>query len=809
MSNKQLFKQLNTSNQGLRTTEAQKRIQEFGYNEIEVKKKSVLLSFLSHFWGPIPFMIEIAAILSFIRQDWMEFSIIMFLLIFNSMVGFIQEYQAGNAIEELKKKLARKCRVLRDGTWQIIEAKELVPGDIVRLRLGDIVPADIKLIEDGWLSIDQSALTGESLPVTKKDGEIAFSGSIVKQGEMLGLVTATGKTTYFGKTTMLVAKAKKVSHFQKAVLHIGTYLIYISFALVAILIVVQLERKDSFMKLAQFVLILVVASIPVAMPAVLSVTMAKGALMLARLKAIVTRLETIEEMAGITVLCSDKTGTLTQNMLTLMQPAVFGNTAEDRLILFAGLASKQESHDSIDDAILNGIKDTSLLANYKQLEFTPFDPVHKRTEAKIQDTEGNIFYTTKGAPQVIMKMCGEDGLEQAKTDIEKFAKKGYRTLGVAVSKDKANWEFLGLLPLADPLREDSISTVQKAIDHGVDVKMITGDNYAIAREIADELNLKKEIIPAKKAFPDDAKAVFSPPDWDKISGFCEVYPEHKFDIVKAFQKEDHIVGMTGDGVNDAPALKQADVGIAVSGATDAARSAASLVLTAPGLSVIINAIDEARCIFERMNSYAIYRITETIRIMFFIVATILIYNFYPLNAIMVTLLAVLNDIPILTIAYDNTITAKGPVRWQMRRVLTLASSLGFVGIIETLGLLIIAKSYFHVALEELQTIIFLKLIVAGHLTLFVARARSWFFTPPYPSIILFSAILGTQAIAALIAVFGVFITPISWSIVGFIWLYCLVWIFIEDAMKIMVYRHLDHGHKRHRHFLQTVKQRIG
>ncbi|GAB4231654.1 MAG: plasma-membrane proton-efflux P-type ATPase [Chlamydiales bacterium] len=776
--------------QGLSSEQVEHAQQQYGFNEIIVKKRHPIWQFFSHFLGPIPLMIEVAAILSLIERNWMELGIILFLLVFNSFVGFYQEYQAGNAIEELKKKLARQCRVFRNGQWKVIEARELVPNDVIRIRLGDIVPADVKLVEGQWVSIDQAALTGESLPVTKKVEDIAYSGSIVKQGEMIGVVTATGSNTYFGKTTQLVATAQKISHFQKAVLQIGTYLIYMSFALVLLLMTVQVLRGDTFSELLQFVLILVVASIPVAMPAVLSVTMAKGALILAKLKAIVTQLESIEEMAGLDVLCTDKTGTLTKNKLEMKEPVVTSPEKRDPTILYAALASKAENQDSIDDAVLKGM-DANVLSRFHQKDFIPFDPIHKKTEAVIEDDQGKRFFVAKGAPQVILTMSS--GSEQEKNavreSIEDLARKGYRTLGVAYSEDRSQWDFTGLIPLADPLWEDSASTIQEAQKHGVDVKMITGDNYAIAKEIANQLNMKRKIIRAQDIFPD--KGTPQPvkeTEWESISGFCEVYPEHKFAIVKSLQDQNHITGMTGDGVNDAPALKQADVGIAVSEATDAARSAASLVLTAPGLSVIINAIEEARRIFERMNSYAIYRIAETIRIMFFIVATILIYNFYPLTAIMVTLLAVLNDIPIMTISYDNALTPSKPVRWHMARVLTVATVLGAIGIVETLALLIIARSYFEIPLPQLQTIVFLKLILAGHFTLFVARTKDFFFQKPYPSAILLSAILGTQVLAILFAAFGILITPIPWSYIAIIWFYCFFWIFIEDFAKVLLYR---------------------
>jgi H+-transporting ATPase len=433
----ELFKKLDSDEGGISSSEAKDRLDQYGFNEIEEKKVSSLRKFLGYFWGPIPWMIEIAAVLSLMVRHWVDFSIIITLLIFNAFVGFWQEYQAGNAVEALKKKLALKSHVLRDGRWREVQARELVPGDVIRLRLGEIIPADTKLFEGDYLSVDQSALTGESLPVNKEQGDIAYSGSIGKQGEMVGLVIATGNNTYFGKTAKLVSGAKSVSHFQKAVLQIGDYLIYISLGLVAILIVVQLFRGTPLLELVQFALILTVASIPVAMPAVLSVTMAVGAVALSKLKTIVSRLESIEEMAGMDILCSDKTGTLTQNRLTLGEPLIFGARNTQDLVLAAALASKPEDQDTIDLAIIGGLQNTEALQIYNQIKFLPFDPVIKRTEGTIKDSQGKTFKVTKGAPQVILKMSevGEDTKIKVEEAVNDFAAKGYRTLGVARSEN--------------------------------------------------------------------------------------------------------------------------------------------------------------------------------------------------------------------------------------------------------------------------------------------------------------------------------------------------------------------------------------
>ena len=802
-----------SSLKGLSSAEAAQRLKQYGPNALEEKKIPLWKKFLSYFWGPIPWMIEVAAILSAIVRHWPDFFIIVALLIFNAAVGFWQEYTAGNAVEALKKKLAQKARVLRDGAWQMIDAVQLVPGDIIRIRLGDVVPADAKIIEGDYVSVDQSALTGESLPVTKKQGDVVYSGTIVKQGEVVAEVIATGKNTRFGKTAGLVEQAKTVSHFQKAVLTIGDYLIYVSLLLVAILILVQLHRHQPWIELVQFALILTVASIPVAMPAVLSMTMAVGAMILSREKAIVTRLESIEEMASMDILCSDKTGTLTQNKLTLGDIELFAAANAQEVLLMASLASRAENKDAIDEAILQGLEDKQQLQSFEQIRFVPFDPVRKRTEATVRDSSGNTFMVAKGAPQVIMEMARLEGddLQRAQQVVDTFAAKGYRALAVAVKKSDAEpWKLLGIISLFDPPREDSAKTIQRAREYGVEIKMVTGDNLAIARQIAEQLRLGTNILQAD-VLPEMGKQKYVSADTgeavERADGFAEVFPEHKFSIVKILQERRHIVGMTGDGVNDAPALKQADVGIAVSGATDAARAAADLVLTSPGLSVIITAIEEARRIFERMNGYAIYRICETIRIMVFVVLAMIFFNFYPITAIMIILLAFLNDIPIMTIAYDRTELERTPVRWNMRQVISVATAMGIVGVLGSFGMLLIAIDWMHLDVAQVQTYVFLKMAVAGHLVLFVARTKDHFWKRPWPApIMIWSAVI-TKVAATFLAAYGFgLIAPITWPEIALIWAYSITSSFITDQVKVLVYRHMQHRTRRHRTFLSWLRR---
>ena len=792
-----LFKKFSSGKNGLSDSSVKERIEEYGFNEISEKKANPFVKFFSYFWGPIPWMIEVAAILSAVINHWEDFWVIFALLLLNAVVGFWQEYKADDAINLLKKKLALMARVLRSGKWGEISAKELVPGDVVRIRLGDIVPADLKLFDGDYLSVDESSLTGESLPVEKYPENVAFSGSVIRQGEMNGLVVATGMNTFFGKTAKLVEEAKTISHFQKAVVKIGNYLIVLAAFMIAIIFFASFFRHESFFDTLQFALVLTIAAIPVALPAVLSVTMAVGASVLAKKKAIVSKLVAIEEMAGMDILCSDKTGTITKNELTLAEVKPFEGFSADDVLLFASLASRAEDKDPIDTAIINKAISLKTVAgkldSYTIKDFKPFDPVIKRTEVTIEDSGKNIYKISKGAPQAILSLIAGENKDRI-TDlinqqINEFAVKGFRTLGTAKTDERGNWQYLGLIPLFDPPRDDSAETIKTAQDMGVDIKMVTGDHTAIGKQIAEKVNLNSNIMEVS-AFLDKPEREASD-IIEKADGFAQVFPEHKYHIVELLQRKNHIVGMTGDGVNDSPALKKADVGIAVAGATDAAKSAADIVLTSPGLSVIIDAIKESRKIFQRMNSYAIYRIAETIRVLFFITLAILVFNFYPVTAIMIVLLALFNDAPIMAIAYDNVKYSRDPEKWDMRIVLSMATFLGFIGVISSFGIFYIGQETLHLSKEMVQTFIFLKLAIAGHLTIFVTRTRGPFWSIKPSRVMFWSAVL-TKILATFVAVYGWFIAPISWNLALLVWGYALAAFLITDFLKVQIYKLLDH-----------------
>ncbi|SDR47379.1 plasma-membrane proton-efflux P-type ATPase [Pseudovibrio sp. Tun.PSC04-5.I4] len=781
------YERLESSAEGLTSTAAANRLKLYGPNALQEKKTSKLAELLKTFWGPIPWLIEIAAILSAVIQHWADFAIILFMLVLNSGIEFVQSSKAADALAALKSSMALKARVKRDGKWVDLPAAEIVPGDIINLENGDIIPADCILTSGPYLSVDQAALTGESLPVDKGRNDVAYSGSIVKQGTMQALVTATGSDTFFGNTAKLVQTAGNISHFQKSVLAIGKFLIFGTALLAALIIIKQLYLQQSLLDIVELVLVLVIASIPVAMPAVLSVTMALGALTLSKKKAIVSHLQAIEELAGVNVLCSDKTGTLTKNELTLGNSILYDARNEKELVVMAALASSTIEKDVIDHLIVSKA-DRHILELYHQNTFTPFDPVNKRTEAGISGPSG-AFKVIKGAPQVVIDLCtnSQDEKDSATEAVHEFAVQGLRALGIAKTNEKHELHLLGILSLFDPPRDDSKQVIEETQAAGITVKMVTGDDIAIGKQIAGQLGLGTELQSAAQVFADTKDMDNLPESIRKeiinADGFARVFPEHKYGIVKALQQSGYYVAMTGDGVNDAPALKQADVGIAVSGATDAARSAADLILTLPGLSIITEAVIEARKIFARMISYVDYRIAMTINLMVFVSASVIALEQVPLTAIMIVMLALLDDVPIITIAYDNTEAASAPMEWQLGNMLRTTTVLGLISVVENFVLMLAAKHWLEVPTAELQSVMFLQLVVAGHLLLFVCRHDHWFWQAPRPSIKLLTAIIATQLLAVIICRSGFLVPALRWELIGIVWAQAILWMFILNIAR--------------------------
>ncbi|XP_028796327.1 ATPase 10, plasma membrane-type [Neltuma alba] len=820
----EVFEQLKTSPGGLSSDDAEARLEIFGQNKLEEKPENKILKFLSFMWNPLSWVMEAAAIMAIALAngggegpDWQDFVGIVCLLLINSTISFIEENNAGNAAAALMARLAPKTKVLRDGQWQEQDATILVPGDIISIKLGDIVPADARLLEGDPLKIDQSALTGESLPVTKKKGDEVFSGSTCKHGEIEAVVIATGVHTFFGKAAHLVDSTIVVGHFQKVLTAIGNFCICsIAVGMIIELIVMYPIEKRSYRDGINNLLVLLIGGIPIAMPTVLSVTLAIGSHRLSQQGAITKRMTAIEEMAGMDVLCSDKTGTLTLNRLTVDRNLVEvfnSNMDKDTVVLLAARAARMENQDAIDAAIVNMLADPrEARANITEVHFLPFNPVDKRTAITYIDFEGNWYRASKGAPEQILTMCQERDEIAGKVHaiIDKYAERGLRSLAVAFqevpekSKESPGgpWTFCGLLPLFDPPRHDSAETIRRALNLGVNVKMITGDQLAIAKETGRRLGMGTNMYPSSSLLgrdKDENEALPVDELIEKADGFAGVFPEHKYEIVKILQEKKHVVGMTGDGVNDAPALKKADIGIAVSDATDAARSAADIVLTEPGLSVIISAVLTSRAIFQRMKNYTIYAVSITIRIVlgFMLLALIWEYDFPPF---MVLIIAILNDGTIMTISKDRVKPSPTPDSWKLPEIFATGVVIGtYLALITVLFYWAVVhttffETRFHVASissdsEKVSSAVYLQVSIISQALIFVTRSQGWSYLER-PGGLLMCAFVVAQLVATLIAVYAHIsfakITGIGWGWAGVIWLYSLIFYIPLDIIKFTI-----------------------
>ncbi|KAL4335966.1 hypothetical protein GQ457_07G038250 [Hibiscus cannabinus] len=821
----EVFQQLECTREGLTSAEVEKRLQIFGPNKLEEKRESRFLKFLCFMWNPLSWVMEAAAIMAIVLAngggkppDWPDFFGIISLLFINSTISFIEENNASNAAAALMAGLAPKTKVLRDGKWGEQEAAILVPGDVISVKLGDIIPADARLLEGDALKIDQSALTGESLPVTKNPGDEVFSGSTCKQGEIEAVVIATGVHTFFGKAAHLVDNTNNVGHFQQVLTAIGNFCIC-SIAvgmLIEILVMYPIQQRR-YRDGIDNLLVLLIGGIPIAMPTVLSVTMAIGAHRLSQQGAITKRMTAIEEMAGMDVLCSDKTGTLTLNKLTvdksLIEVFVSGMDA-DTLMLIAARASRVENQDAIDASIVGMLGDPKeARAGITEVHFLPFNPVDKRTAITYIDKNGEWHRCSKGAPEQIIELCELTGdLRQKALDvIDSFANRGLRSLGVArqtiPEKTKGSaggpWEFVGLLPLFDPPRHDSAETIRKALELGVNVKMITGDQLAIGIETGRRLGMGTNMYPSSSLLDqskDEALATIPIDELiEKADGFAGVFPEHKYEIVKRLQELKHICGMTGDGVNDAPALKKADIGIAVADATDAARSASDIVLTEPGLSVIVSAVLTSRAIFQRMKNYTIYAVSITIRIVlgFMLVALIWEFDFSPF---MVLIIAILNDGTIMTISKDRVKPSPLPDSWKLKEIFTTGVVLGaYMAIVSVIFFWLVHDTRFFTEKfgvkpindnpYELTSALYLQVSIISQALIFVTRSSRWSFVE-CPGLLLLGAFLAAQLVATCIAVYANWgfarIQGIGWEWAGVIWLFSVITYIPLDILKFII-----------------------
>ncbi|XP_043720184.1 plasma membrane ATPase-like isoform X2 [Telopea speciosissima] len=821
----EVFGTLKCSREGLTTAEGESRLQIFGPNKLEEKNESKILKFLGFMWNPLSWVMEAAAIMAIALAngggqppDWQDFVGIVILLVINSTISFIEENNAGNAAAALMANLAPKTKLLRDGKWSEQEAALLVPGDIVSVKLGDIIPADARLLEGDPLKVDQSALTGESLPVTKNPYDEVYSGSTCKQGEIEAVVIATGIHTFFGKAAHLVDSTNQVGHFQKVLTAIGNFcIVSIAVGIVVEIIVMYPIQRRPYRNGINNLLVLLIGGIPIAMPTVLSVTMAIGSHKLSQQGAITKRMTAIEEMAGMDVLCSDKTGTLTLNKLTVDTNLieVFTKGVEkNQVILYAARASRTENQDAIDGAIVNTLPDPKeARAGIKEVHFFPFNPVDKRTALTYIDSDGKWHRASKGAPEQILDLCNAkpDMKKKVHSVIDKYAERGLRSLAVArqevpeKSKDSPGspWQFVGLLALFDPPRHDSAETIRKALHLGVNVKMITGDQLAIGKETGRRLGMGSNMYPSSSLLGDKKDANVASVNVDelieKADGFAGVFPEHKYEIVKRLQDMKHIVGMTGDGVNDAPALKKADIGIAVADATDAARSASDIVLTEPGLSVIISAVLTSRTIFQRMKNYTIYAVSITIRIVlgFLLIALIWQFDFSPF---MVLIIAILNDGTIMTISKDRVTPSPLPDSWKLKEIFATGIVLGtYLALMTVLFFWLMSRTNFFEAKfgvrtisnsnNEMMSALYLQVSIISQALIFVTRSRSWSYLER-PGILLVVAFLIAQLVATLIAVYAnwgfALIQGCGWGWAGVIWLYSIVFYVPLDVCKFAI-----------------------
>lgn len=761
-------------NKGLTFDEVERRRKKFGLNQMSEEHENLIIKFLSYFIGPIQFVMEAAAILAAGLGDWVDFGVICGLLMLNACVGFIQEYQAGSIVDELKKTLANTAIVIRNEELVEIPANEVVPGDILQMDEGTIIPADgIIVTEDCFLQVDQSAITGESLAVDKRYGDQTFSSSTVKTGQAFMVVTAIGDNTFVGRAAALVGQASSgQGHFTEVLNGIGIILLVLVILTLLLVWSASFYRTDPIVTILRFTLGITIIGVPVGLPAVVTTTMAVGAAYLAKKQAIVQKLSAIESLAGVEILCSDKTGTLTKNKLSLHEPYTVEGVSPDDLMLTACLAAsrKKKGLDAIDKAFLKALanypKAKEALTKYKILEFHPFDPVSKKVTAVVESPEGERITCVKGAPLFVLKTVEEDHPipedihENYENKVAELASRGFRALGIARKREDQHWEILGVMPCMDPPRDDTAETVQEARNLGLRVKMLTGDAVGIAKETSRQLGLGVNIYNAERLGLGGGGDMLGSELADFVEnadGFAEVFPQHKFRVVEILQNRGYLVAMTGDGVNDAPSLKKADTGIAVEGATDAARSAADIVFLAPGLSAIIDALKTSRQIFHRMYSYVVYRIALSLHLEIFFGFWIAILN-KTLDINLIVFIAIFADIATLAIAYDNAPYSQKPVKWNLPRLWGMSIILGFilaVGSWIALTTMFLPRGGIIQNFGSIDGVMFLEISLTENWLIFITRAVGPFWSS-LPSWQLAGAVFIVDIIATMFTLFGWF-----------------------------------------------------
>lgn len=770
-----------TTLHGLESSEAQERLLRFGPNEVAEGRPHPWLRLLGKLWAPVPWMLDVTVVLELILGRPVEAAIILGLLVFNGALSFLQENRAEAALALLRRRLTVQSRVLRDGRWQLVSARELVPGDVIHVRAGDFAPADAT-VRDGQVMADVSMLTGESLPVEVGRGSTLRAGAAVTHGEATAEVTETGAHTYFGRTAELVRTAKTAGHLESIILRIVRYLVAVDVLLAAGLVVYALAAQMALGEILPFALVLLIASVPVALPATFTLATALGALELSGRGVIVTRLSAIEEAAAMDVLCTDKTGTITENRLALggVRPAP-GHDADD-VLRVAALASDEATQDPIDLAIVEAARLHGLIAAVpRRTRFVPFDPLTKRSEAFFEEDAG-VFHAVKGAPGTLFAIC-DPADPRTSESAESLAAEGARVLAIAAGHG-THLSIVGVLALHDPLRADARSTVDQLQMLGVRVVMLTGDGPATARTVGEAVGIGTRIGDAAALRADPVAAA------ERADVFASVYPEDKFRLVKGLQRAGHIVGMTGDGVNDSPALKQAEVGIAVSSATDVAKAAASLVLTAPGLGDAVAAIDVSRRIYQRMLTYTLNKVIKTVQVAVFLSLGLMITGEFVTTPRLVILLLFANDFVTMSIATDRVLAAQRPDRWPIRALVQSAIALSLPLLLFSFGVLLVGRWWAGMALGEQQTLVFVMLVFTGQATVYLVRERRrlWRSRPGYW--LLFSSALDVAGVS-LLAMRGWLMTPLPLPWLAAILGGTLLYLFAVDPYKVQVFRRFD------------------